>query len=67
VALYAGDDRTDLDAFRALRDAVDSGRLQSAVCVGVGSDETPPELEEGADLMVDGPLGVRSVLATLAG
>jgi trehalose 6-phosphate phosphatase len=65
-ALYAGDDRTDIDAFRALRAAVEDGRLRSAVCVGVRSDETPAELEEEADLLVDGPVGVRTVLQQLA-
>jgi trehalose 6-phosphate phosphatase len=67
VALYAGDDRTDIDAFHALRAAVAEGRLREAVCIGVISDETPPELEEAADLLVDGPLGVREVLERLAG
>ena len=67
VALYAGDDRTDIDAFDALRAAVADGTLRGAVCLGVASDETPPELEEAADLLVDGPLGVRSVLEVLAG
>jgi trehalose 6-phosphate phosphatase len=66
VALYAGDDRTDLDAFAALRAAVADGRLEAAVCVGVRSDETPPELSEAADLLVDGPLGVRALLELLA-
>ena len=67
VALYAGDDRTDLDAFDALRAAVAEGTLREAICIGVASDETPPELEESADLLVDGPLGVRTVLEVLAG
>jgi len=66
VALYAGDDRTDLDAFLALRAAVAEGRLREAVCLGVRSDETPPELEDAADLLVDGPLGVRAALELLA-
>jgi trehalose 6-phosphate phosphatase len=66
AALYAGDDRTDLDAFAALRALVAGGELRAAVCVGVRSDETLPELEETADLLVDGPLGVRALLATLA-
>jgi trehalose 6-phosphate phosphatase len=64
-AVYVGDDTTDLDAFRGLRDLVAAGRLASAVCVGVRSDETPPELERQADLLVDGPAGVRSVLEAL--
>jgi trehalose 6-phosphate phosphatase len=65
-ALYAGDDLTDVDAFRALRAAVEDGRLRSALCVGVRSDETPATLEEEADLLVDGPIGVRTVLQQLA-
>jgi trehalose 6-phosphate phosphatase len=65
AAVYVGDDRTDLDAFRALRECVDGGRLQHAVCVGVRSDETPSELEAGADLLVDGPRGVRTLLEGL--
>jgi trehalose 6-phosphate phosphatase len=67
IALYAGDDRTDIDAFDALRVAVADGRLRAAVCIGVASEETPPELEEAADLLVDGPLGVRTALEVLAG
>jgi trehalose 6-phosphate phosphatase len=65
AAVYVGDDRTDLDAFRALRECVEGGRLQHAVCVGVRSDETPPELEAGSDVLVDGPLGVRGLLEAL--
>jgi trehalose 6-phosphate phosphatase len=65
AALYVGDDTTDLDAFRGLRELVAQGRLETAVCVGVRSDETPPELEREADLLVDGPIGVRSVLEAL--
>jgi trehalose 6-phosphate phosphatase len=64
-AIYVGDDTTDLDAFRGLRALVDEGRLSTAVCVGVRSDETPPALEQEADLLVDGPPGVRSVLEAL--
>jgi trehalose 6-phosphate phosphatase len=65
AALYVGDDTTDLDAFRGLRDLVQSGSLASAVCVAVSSDEAPPELAEEADLTVDGPGGVRGVLEAL--
>ncbi|UGS39174.1 trehalose-phosphatase [Capillimicrobium parvum] len=65
TAMYVGDDTTDLDAFRGLRALVAQGRLESALCVGVRSDETPPELEREADLLVDGPAGVRSVLEAL--
>jgi trehalose 6-phosphate phosphatase len=65
-ALYAGDDTTDLDAFAALRALVEEKQLAHALCVGVRSDETPPELEAQADLLVDGPLGVRTLLSALA-
>ena len=61
--LYMGDDETDVDAFRGLRAAVGA----DAVCVGVRSDETPAALERQADLMVDGPDGVRAVLEALLG
>jgi trehalose 6-phosphate phosphatase len=66
AALYVGDDRTDLDAFAGLRALVADGRLSYALCVGVASDETPDELEEQADLLIDGPRGVRALLAALA-
>ncbi len=66
AGLYIGDDMTDLDAFAGLRGLVEEGRLGAAVCVGVRSEETPAPLEEGADLLVDGPLGVRGLLMALA-
>ena len=37
AAVYAGDDRTDLDAFRRLRELREEGELATAVCVGVVS------------------------------
>ena len=48
-ALYAGDDTTDLDAFRALDE------LEVAVRVAVASPESPPELRAAADLVVASP------------
>jgi len=65
-ALFAGDDRTDLDAFRALRSLVDGGTLRGAVCIGIGSDEAPPELSEQADAIVAGPEEFVGVLRALA-
>jgi len=65
VALYVGDDRTDIDAFRGLREEASGGRLGTAVCIGVRSDETPAELEAEADVLVDGPRGVRDLLHAL--
>ncbi|HET7590324.1 MAG TPA: trehalose-phosphatase [Solirubrobacterales bacterium] len=66
AAVYAGDDRTDLDACRRLRELRDEGRLETAVCVGVLSPEAPPELAEESDLAVDGPEGWLELLAELA-
>jgi trehalose 6-phosphate phosphatase len=65
AALYVGDDSTDLDAFRGLRRLVESGRLATAVCTAVSSDEAPPELAQEADLTVEGTTGVRELLEAL--
>jgi trehalose 6-phosphate phosphatase len=66
AAVYAGDDRTDLDAFRRLRELAGTGDLETAVCVGIVSPEAPPELPEEADLIVDGPGGWLAILEWLA-
>jgi trehalose 6-phosphate phosphatase len=65
-ATYAGDDRTDLDAFRRLRELQEEGKLAAAVCVGVLSAEGPPELGEECDLTVDGLDGWLAILEWLA-
>jgi trehalose 6-phosphate phosphatase len=64
-AVYVGDDTTDLDAFRGLRELAGAGELANVLCVAVSSDEAPPELARQADLIVDGPGGVRSLLEAL--
>jgi trehalose 6-phosphate phosphatase len=64
-ALYAGDDATDLDAFAALRDLVSTGALERAITVGVRSDEGPAAIADEADIVVDGPAGVRTLLDEL--
>jgi trehalose 6-phosphate phosphatase len=65
-AAYAGDDRTDLDAFRRLGELRESGELVTAVCVGIVSPEAPPELPGESDLIVDGPGGWLRILQWLA-
>jgi trehalose 6-phosphate phosphatase len=65
-AIYAGDDRTDLDAFAGLREMRARGELESAICVGVLSAEGPAELARESDLTVDGPAGWLEILASLA-
>ena len=55
TALYAGDDRTDVDAFRRLREMREAGELRAAVCIGIESAEGPPEVTAEADAVVGGP------------
>jgi trehalose 6-phosphate phosphatase len=63
AALYAGDDVTDLDAFRALAELADGGL--TVVRVAVRSEEGPREIVEQADVVVDGVEGVQRLLAVL--
>jgi trehalose 6-phosphate phosphatase len=58
-ALYAGDDTTDLDAFRGLE------QLDLAVRVAVASSEGPVELLREADIVVQGPAELLDLLRTL--
>jgi trehalose 6-phosphate phosphatase len=58
-ALYAGDDRTDLDAFGALEG------LELGVRVAVASEEGPQELREAADVVVGSPAELRDLLGGL--
>ena len=67
AALYAGDDRTDLDAFGALGRLVAEGRLERAVRVGVASAEGPAEIERDADLVLAGPEALPGLLEALIG
>jgi trehalose 6-phosphate phosphatase len=66
AALYAGDDRTDVDAFTALRTLREDGELSSVVCIAVASDEAPAEVSASADLTVAGPEEFVPVLEALA-
>jgi trehalose 6-phosphate phosphatase len=65
AALYVGDDTTDLDAFRALRELERTDVIGRSVCGAVGSEEAPPELVREADLTIDGTGGVRGLLEAL--
>jgi trehalose 6-phosphate phosphatase len=58
-ALYAGDDTTDLDAFRGL------DGLELAVRVAVASPEAPTGLAEAADLVVASPAELLGLLREL--
>jgi trehalose 6-phosphate phosphatase len=58
-ALFAGDDTTDLDGFRAL------DGLEVAVRVAVASDEGPEALRHGADIVVQTPQEFAALLRRL--
>lgn len=64
AVLYAGDDLADMEAFEAL-DALAATGVE-AVRVAVRGAETPVELLEAADLIVDGPVGTVLLLQALA-
>ncbi len=64
AACFLGDDQGDLAAFRALDHLREEQGLE-AVKVAVASSESPPELVEGADLVVEGPRGVVELLSGL--
>jgi trehalose 6-phosphate phosphatase len=66
AAMFAGDDRTDLDAFRALRSMREAGELRVAICIGIASDEAPRELAASSDATLDGPAALATVLSELA-
>jgi trehalose 6-phosphate phosphatase len=57
--LYAGDDTTDLDAFRGL------DGLDISVRIAVASAEGPPELREAADIVVESPAALVELLRLL--
>ena len=58
-ALFAGDDATDMDGFRALDD------LDFGVKIAVASPEGPRELARAADVVVDGPPELLELLRLL--
>ncbi len=62
--VFVGDDRGDLEAFDTLDRMEDEGAV--ALRVAVRSRESPAELLERADLVVDGPEGVLHLLRSLA-
>jgi trehalose 6-phosphate phosphatase len=65
-AVYAGDDRTDVDAFRRLGELRDAGELVAAVRVAVLSAEGPAEIAAESDVTVADPAGWLEILTWLA-
>jgi trehalose 6-phosphate phosphatase len=66
AAVFIGDDTTDLDAFRSLKELQQQGVLEHAARVAVLSREGPAELEREADVTVEGTDGVTGLLKRLA-
>ncbi|MGD9696662.1 MAG: trehalose-phosphatase [Thermoleophilia bacterium] len=66
-ALFVGDDRTDADAWRALRELREEGALDAAVGIAVAAGEVPAEVRAAADAEVEGPEGALALLRHLAG
>ena len=66
AVLYAGDDTTDLDAFRRVRSLEQQGEIELGVCVGIASPEGPPAIAAESDLVVGSPDEFRELLAELA-
>jgi trehalose 6-phosphate phosphatase len=66
AAMYIGDDRTDADAWRTMRQMRADGLLDVTVGVAVASGEVPPAVREAADIEVPGPPGALEVLRHLA-
>jgi trehalose 6-phosphate phosphatase len=65
--LVLGDDRSDAEAFEALRRARAAGEVEGLV-VGVhGASETPPEVVAASDVILPGPAEAAALLSALAG
>lgn len=64
AAMYIGDDRGDLPAFAALEQLATDGI--DVVRVAVAGPETPVEVIEAADVLVEGTPGVLELLESLA-
>jgi trehalose 6-phosphate phosphatase len=63
AVLYAGDDLADVRAFAALDRLAASGAI--TVKVAVHGSETPSQLTDAADVVVDGPAGLVGLLRRL--
>src|SRR5438874_1263581 len=66
VGMCIGDDLGDVAMFDALDRLVLRSALEHAIRVGVRSAEGPAEIVARADMVVDGPVGVATLLNTLA-
>ena len=63
--LYLGDDLTDIDAFRAIRELREIGEVLG-LSAGVGGTETPNELAAASDILLSGPEAAARFLQVLS-
>lgn len=66
VVVYAGDDLGDLPAFDVVTELRDTGDVMGVAIASVTEGEAVPDVEQRADLTVDGPAGLVDWLAQLA-
>jgi len=66
AVLVMGDDRTDAEAFGAVRAARDAGRLDGLAIAVLSHLETPPEVHETADAALPDPAAAARVLTLVA-
>ena len=64
AVLFAGDDVGDLDAFAAVARLRANGLWTCGVAAR--GDDTPPDVVAAADVVVNGPLGMAALLASIA-
>jgi trehalose 6-phosphate phosphatase len=66
AVLVMGDDRTDAEAFEAVRSAREAGRLDGLAVAVLSHLETPPEVHDTADAALPDPIAAARVLTLVA-
>jgi trehalose 6-phosphate phosphatase len=66
AVLVMGDDRSDAEAFAAVREARSAGRLDGLAIAILSRMETPPEIHETADTTLPDPVAAARVLTLIA-
>lgn len=67
AVLVLGDDVSDAEAFRVVREARAAGRLAGLAVAVQGAAETPPAVTEAADVELESPRDAARVLSAVAG
>lgn len=66
AAVFLGDDLTDVDGFAAVHAALVTGVVRAALNVGVTAAESPPEVIDVADVLINGPSQLAEALRLFA-